>query len=511
MSATRDPLAGAADLSTRTGDPGLHRLAAGALLISFQGTTAPDWVLRGLEDGLGGVCLFGFNVADGEQVAALSARLNEAGRPVVSLDEEGGDVTRLAYHTGSVYPGNAALGAVDDVALTERVYRAMAADLARCGVNFDIGPVADVNTADDNPIIGTRSFGSSPDLVARHTVAAVRGLQSAGIAACVKHFPGHGATHQDSHLEIPLVDAPLDVLRERELVPFAAAIEAGAKSIMTAHVAVPELTGDLPATLSAQALTWLLRRELGYDGVVLTDALDMHAISGSVGLAEGAVRALAAGADLLCLGPLPTAEDVRGMVDHIVDAVAEGRLAAERLEEAAARVERLRDWFGVRHQAAGNGPAGNGEVTDGEAVGLDAARRAVSLTGSAGPLVDPFVVEIDTPPTIAVGEVPWGIAPWLPEAGIVRVRPSEADAGELLGRARERSLIVVVKDAHRHTDSRELVSALLAGRPDAVVVEMGLPIWRPGAGAYIATYGAARANARAAVELLSGGPSVAGL
>ncbi|MBD3144310.1 glycoside hydrolase family 3 protein [Microbispora bryophytorum] len=509
MSAKRDPLAGGADLSTRTGDPGLHRLAAGALLISFRGTTAPDWVLRGLEDGLGGVCLFGFNVAGGEQVAALTARLNEAGRPVVSLDEEGGDVTRLAYHTGSAYPGNAALGAVDDVALTERVYHAMAADLARCGVNLDMGPVADVNTADDNPIIGTRSFGPSPDLVARHTVAAVRGLQSAGIAACVKHFPGHGATHQDSHLEIPIVDASLDLLRERELVPFLAAIEAGAKSIMTAHVAVPELTGDLPATLSARALTWLLRRELGYDGVVLTDALDMHAISENVGLAEGAVLALAAGADLLCLGPLPTAEDVRGMVDHIVDAVTEGRLPAERLEEAAGRVERLRDWFAGAHLSSGNGPAG--EVAEGDVVGLHAARRAVSLTGSAGPLADPFVVEIDTPPTIAVGEVPWGVAPWLPEAEVVRVRPAEADAGALLGRARERSLIVVVKDAHRHPGSRRLISELLAARPDAVVMEMGLPIWRPEAGAYIATYGAARPNAQAAVELLSDGPSVAGL
>ncbi|GGO07090.1 sugar hydrolase [Microbispora rosea subsp. aerata] len=496
MSATSDSLPGAADLSTRTGDPGLHRLAAGALLISFRGTTAPDWVLRGLEDGLGGVCLFGFNIADGEQVAALNARLREAGRPVVSLDEEGGDVTRLAYHTGSAYPGNAALGAVDDVALTERVYHAMASDLARCGVNLDMGPVADVNTADDNPIIGTRSFGSSPDLVARHTVAAVRGLQSAGIAACVKHFPGHGATHQDSHLEIPLVDATLDLLRERELVPFLAAIEAGAKSIMTAHVAVPELTGDLPATLSPQALTRLLRHELGYDGVVVTDALDMHAISRSVGLAEGAVRALAAGADMLCLGPLPTPRDVRDIVAHVVDAVAGGRLAAGRLEEAAARVERLRDWFD-------GAPVAEGNTADNEIVGLDAARRAVSLTGSPGPLVDPFVVEIDTPPTIAVGEVPWGVAPWLPEAEIVRVKPGEADAEALLGRAKERSLVVVVKDAHRHADSRDLISALLAARPDAVVVEMGLPIWRPGAAAYIATYGAARANARAAVELLT--------
>lgn len=493
MSATRDSLPGAADLPARTGDRSLHRLAAGTLLIAFQGTTAPDWVLRGLEDGLGGVTLFGFNVADGAQVAALTTRLREAGRPVVSLDEEGGDVTRLAYHTGSAYPGNAALGAVDDVDLTERVYRAMAADLARCGVNLDMGPVADVNTAADNPIIGTRSFGSEAGLVARHTVAAVRGLQSAGIAACVKHFPGHGATHQDSHLEIPVVDASLDLLRERELVPFLAAIEAGAKSIMTAHVAVPELTGDLPATLSEAALTRLLRRELGYDGVVVTDALDMHAISRSVGLAEGAVLSLAAGADLLCLGPLPTPGDVEQMVEHIVGAVTEGRLPARRLEEAAERVDRLHGWLA----------ATGGEVAGSNVVGLDAARRAVSLTGAAEPLVDPFVVEIDTPPTIAVGEVPWGVAPWLPQAEVVRVKPREADAGALLGRARDRSLIVVVKDAHRHPDSRELISALLAARPDAVVVEMGLPIWRPDAGAYIATYGAARANAQAAVELLT--------
>lgn len=474
-------------------DRGLRRLAAGTLLVAFQGTTAPGWVLSELERGLGGVTLFGFNVADRAQLTELTAALRTAGEPVISLDEEGGDVTRLAYHVGSPYPGNAALGAVDDVELTHRVYRAIGFELAASGINLDMAPDADVNTADDNPVIGTRAFGNDAALVARHTVAAVRGLQSVNVAACVKHFPGHGATRVDSHLAIPVVDVSLEVLRERELVPFQAAIDAGAKSIMTAHVAVPVLTGTDPATLSPAALTSLLRGELGYDGVVISDALDMHAITHSVGLAGGAVLSLAAGSDLLCLGPLPTFDDIQQVIAEIVEAVGDGRLPLSRLEQAAARVADLRAWFG-------SGSTGTAEQ---HVVGLDAARRAVRLTGATEPLVDPVVIEIDTPPTIAVGDVPWGVAPWLPDAEIIRIKPADADAAALLERARGRSLVVVVKDAHRYTESRTLVSSLVAARPDATVIEMGLPIWRPDGGAYIATYGAARANTQAAVELLT--------
>lgn len=471
-------------------DRGLRRLAAGTLLVAFQGTTAPDWALRELEAGLGGVTLFGFNVADPAQLSDLTTTLKAAGEPVISLDEEGGDVTRLAYHVGSPYPGNAALGAVDDVELTHRVYQAIGSELAACGVNLDMAPDADVNTADDNPVIGTRSFGNDTALVARHTVAAVRGLQSVNVAACVKHFPGHGATRVDSHLTVPVVDVSLDVLRERELVPFQAAIKAGAKSVMTAHVAVPVITGDQPATLSAAALTELLRGELGYRGVVITDALDMHAITKSVGLAGGAVRTLAAGSDLLCLGPVPSYDDVRQIIAEIVAAVGDGRLPLSRLEEAAAHVAELRAWFGSGTAAAVE-----------EGIGLDAARRAVSVTGATNPLRDPLVIEIDTPPTIAVGDVPWGLD--LPTAETVRLKPADADPDTLLRRADGRSLVVVVKDAHRYTDSRDLVTALVSARPDATVIEMGLPIWRPDSAAYIATYGAARANAQAAVELLT--------
>ncbi|WP_049573725.1 glycoside hydrolase family 3 protein [Nonomuraea sp. SBT364] len=475
-------------------DRGLRRLAAGTLLVAFDGLSAPGWVLRELEGGLGGVTLFGFNVGDPAQLGELTAALRAAGDPVISLDEEGGDVTRLAYHVGSPYPGNAALGAVDDVDLTAQVYRAIGSELAAAGINLDMAPDADVNTAEDNPVIGTRAFGADPALVARHTVAAVRGLQSMGVAACVKHFPGHGATTVDSHLAIPVVDVPLDVLRARELAPFLAAVEAGTKSIMTAHVAVPALTGDTPATMSPAALTGLLRGELGYDGVVVTDALDMQAITDSVGLAGGAVASLVAGTDLLCLGPKPGYDEIQKIIAAIVDAVTDGVLSEARLEESAARVAALRAWAGSRPDA----------VPELTRVGLDAARRAVRLDGAPAPLSeDPLVVEVDTPPTIAVGDVPWGVSPWLPRGEVVRVKPAEARPDDLLERATGRSLVVVVKDAHRYADSRELVSALVTGRPDAIVIEMGLPVWRPGSAAYIATYGAARANAQAAMELLT--------
>ncbi|HEX4817093.1 MAG TPA: glycoside hydrolase family 3 protein [Nonomuraea sp.] len=468
-------------------DRGLRRLAAGTLLVAFQGATAPDWVLRELAGGLGGVTLFGFNVESAAQVGALAATLRAAGDPVISLDEEGGDVTRLAYHVGSPYPGNAALGAVDDAGLTYEVYRAIGAELAACGINFDMAPDADVNTVDDNPVIGTRSFGDDPALVSRHTVAAVRGLQSMRVAACAKHFPGHGATRLDSHLDIPVVDVTPEVLRERELAPFVAAIEAGVKSIMTAHVVVPALTGDRPATLSPAALTGLLRRELGFDGVVVSDALDMRAVTKSVGLAGGAALSLRAGADLLCLGPKPTYEDVRDIITRVAADV-----PGERLEEAAARVAELRAW------AAGQPPVPAGDG----AIGLAAARRAVRLTGVAAPLRDPLVVEVETPPTIAAGDVPWGLE--LPYGERVRVKPAEADAAAIAARAGGRSLVVVVKDAHRCADSRRLVTALAAARPDLTLVEMGLPIWAPEGVARVATYGAARVNALAAVELLTG-------
>jgi beta-glucosidase-like glycosyl hydrolase len=472
-------------------DVSLERLVNATLLVPFPGAVAPRWVLEGLERGMSGVTLFAINgnVPGAGALTALTAELREAGEALVSIDEEGGDVTRLAHETGSPYPGSAALGALDDPEVTRRVYRSLGAELHGAGVNLDFAPSADVNTAEDNPIIGTRAFGSDPELVARHVTASVAGLQEAGVAACAKHFPGHGATSQDSHLEIPVVEADLPLLERRELVPFRAAVAAGVRSIMTAHLRVPALTGAAPATLSSAAIAGLLRGTLGYDGVIVTDALDMRAASDAIGIPEAAVRALAAGADLLCLGSKEYEDSVRAIRERIMEAVREGRLPAERLERSAERIARLRTWLAVPRTA---------QVDRG--VGLAAARRAVQVTGSPSVAGDPVVFELGAPSNIAVGPVPWGLSPWVPDAASVDAET--ADSADLLRRAAGRPLVIVVRDAHRYAGHRALVSALVGARPDAVIVEMGLPVWRPEVAAYVATYGATRANARAAAEIL---------
>ena len=255
----------------------LRRAAAGTLLASFPGPSVPGWLLRRVEDGLGGVCLYGSNRhAD---IGAVAALLHGA-RPsvVVAADEEGGDVTRIEATTGSSLPGNAALGAVDDVELTRAVAGALGARLRSLGVDLDLAPCADVNSDPDNPVIGVRSFGADPALVARHTAAFVSGLQAAGVAACAKHFPGHGAVTVDSHLALPTVAE----VGERELAPFRAAVAAGVAAVMPGHLRVPALD-DAPASVSRRVLVDLLRGSLGFDGVVVTDALDMGGIGGPAG------------------------------------------------------------------------------------------------------------------------------------------------------------------------------------------------------------------------------------
>jgi beta-N-acetylhexosaminidase len=506
-------------------DPGLAQLADAVLIPPFPGHEAPPWILAALGDGLAGVTLFGLNVGTPAQLAGLTATLRAAGLeaaglaaagagavsgavsggragatlPVIAIDEEGGDVTRIAHHGGSPYPGNAALGAIDDVALTEAVYAALGADLAALGVTVDLAPAVDVNTAADNPVIGTRSFGADTALVARHAAAAVTGLQSAGVAACAKHFPGHGSTQLDSHHELATVDAPAGLLAERDLPPFAAAIAAGVRAIMPGHLRVPELTGDLPASLSHAALTGLLRGELGFTGVIVSDGLEMRAVSDVYGIPEAAVLAVLAGTDLLCLGRDQDQGMYAAVRAALVAAVGAGRLPGSRLEDAAARVARLRSWTAA---VAGRGTGGGAEI------GLDAARRAVRVDGVPGPLHRPLVVELVPPANMAVGSVPWGLGSWVRDDSLRRVStgaPPAALASSiagLLSDAAGRSLVIVVRDAHRYRAAADVVSELLAARPDAAVVEMGLPVWRPPAGLYLATFGAARTSGRAAAEVL---------
>ncbi|MHB1433974.1 MAG: beta-N-acetylhexosaminidase, partial [Streptosporangiaceae bacterium] len=306
------------------------------VLARFGGTVPPDWLLRWLDDGLGGVVLFAGNIAGPDQVRALTAELRRR-RPdlLIAADEEGGDVTRLEAGRGSSFPGNLALGATGDPGLTRSAAAAIGAMLADAGINLNLAPVADVDDNLANPIIGVRSFGSDPALVAEHVAAYVTGLRDSGVAGCAKHYPGHGAADADSHLGVPVIDRSLAMLRKRDLAPFRAAIAAGVQAVMTAHVVFPAVD-DRPATLSRRWLTDVLRGELGFGGVVITDALGMHAIDASVGCAPGAVLALAAGADLLCMPEDPSAQ--RACRAALAAAAGDGQLPSERVAAAAARV-----------------------------------------------------------------------------------------------------------------------------------------------------------------------------
>jgi beta-N-acetylhexosaminidase len=470
----------------------LERLAAATLLPGFVGLEPPDWIRRRLGLGLGGVVLYSRNVRDLEQLRRLTDELRrERADVIVAIDEEGGDVTRLEADRGSSYPGNAALGHVDDVQLTRAVALAMGSELARAGVNLDLAPVADVNTNPDNPVIGIRSFGSDGERVSRHVAAFVEGLQAAGVAACAKHFPGHGDTVTDSHLDLPTVPG----LEQEALLPFSAAVDAGARAIMTAHIRV-EAVGDDPATINGAILGELLRGELGFSGAVITDALEMRAISATIGVEEGAVRALAAGADALCLGHDLGEEATDRLGAQIVAAVRDGRLREERLAEAAAHVSEIALW-------ASEAPR---EEIPGVRVGHAAAQRALETHGPVPALGgQSMIVELRPEPSIAVGPQPYGLGDAvrsrLPSVDVVRFASGAPD-GLQDAVATHDQVVLVVQDAHRHAWQREAVEALSDRR--TVVVETGIPVWRPkDVGAYIATHGSGRVNLEAAAELLA--------
>ncbi|MFI9628272.1 glycoside hydrolase family 3 protein [Streptomyces sp. NPDC052042] len=497
----------------------LTRDALAVLQPGFTGTTAPDWVLRRVDEGLASVALFGRNVQTPEQVTVLTAQLRaEREDLLVAIDEEGGDVTRLEVRTGSSFPGNLALGHVDDVDLTRAVAQELGRRLAECGVNLNWAPSADVNSNPDNPIIGVRAFGADTGLVARHTAAYIEGLQASGVAACTKHFPGHGDTAIDSHHAMPRIDVDLETLYARELVPFRAAIEAGSKCVMSAHILLPALDPDHPGTVSPRILTGLLREELGYDGLIVTDAVEMQAIAGTYGIERGSVLAIAAGADALCVGGgLEDDGTVLRLRDALVAAVRNGELAEERLADAAARVRALASWA-QRARGAGSEPGAAAQegtapgTGAGRDVGLVAARRAVRVTGSAEPLTTPaYVASFTSESNIAVGdETPWGVAAELDllvpgtESGTYGGETAEPVAA-VLRAAGERRIVVTVRDAHRHAWMGEALDALVAERPDTVVVEMGLP-QAPARGAlHIATHGAARVCGQAAAEIIARG------
>lgn len=489
-------------------DLALRGLALTTLFPGFEGTrTPPAWLRRLAAEGLGGVVLFGRNV-DRERgddgVRELVAALRTDGpRLLVAIDEEGGDVTRLDVARGSAIPGNAALGALDDVATTERVAAELAERLRACGIDVNFAPVADVDVNAANPVIGVRAFGHDPALVARHVSAFVTGQQSRRVAAAAKHFPGHGGTAEDSHLTVPVLDAPMEVIRERELLPFQAAIKADAKLVMTAHIRTPALDPARPGTLSPAVVAGLLRRDLGYDGVVMTDGLDMHAISRTVGHAEAAVQALLAGVDALCIGGDSTdAGTVESMAAALVAAVRSGRLPEQRLAEAAGRVRELRAW--VDEDPATAEPDG----APGDAARA-AAARALTVHGTVQVPSSSLVIELRDDPSLAAGDVPWGVgAPLsrrLPDTVVVGVTEAGPQVTAVLAPHPDRAVVVCVRGARRRPWQRAFVAAARALRPDLVVVDHDVATPAAVLGDhYVLAHSAAAVSAEAAADVLTG-------
>jgi beta-N-acetylhexosaminidase len=469
----------------------LRVLADGVLMPCFDGRIAPEWLLRRVAGGLGAVCLFARNIDTPEQVRALTgALLAQRGELVIAIDEEAGDVTRLDAATGSRFPGAAALGRADDPALTAEIGYQVGVLLRDAGITLNFAPSADVAVDRSNPVIGTRSFGDDPELVARHAVAFLQGQQAAGVHACVKHFPGHGDTATDSHLSLAVVASDAAGLARVALPPFAAAIDAGVAAVMTGHLVIPVID-ELPASLSARWTTEILRGEMGFAGVVVTDALEMAAIAGNYGIATGAVLALRAGADLLCLGGEDAGEVMLDQVrDAIVHAVQQGELPLDRLTDAATRVRSLavlgetqRDWAAQPAAAS------------------VAAAAALEVAGPLPQLpADTLVLRCDEAGSLAVGTVPWGLSG--AGASVVELPLRRGDHLPLNEIRSAPAVVLLTRYRHLHHWMAHLAADLRALRPDAVLVEMGNSSIHDVAPPAIASHGASVANARAVAAVL---------
>lgn len=328
--------------------PSAIRRDIGQLLIgSLPGTTITS-ELKSLahEFSLGGLILFARNIEVPEQVAELSIDAQALASDVplwVSVDQEGGRVARLKAPF-TEWPPMAVLGRSGDAALAGRFAAALAAELRAVGVTLDYAPVLDIHTNPKNPVIGDRALAEDADSVARLGAAIIVGLQNGGVAACGKHFPGHGDTSVDSHLDLPLVEHPPDRIRRVECVPFRGAIQADVAFIMTAHVLVPAFDEAKPATLSPRIVQEILRDELGFPGVIVSDDLEMKAVAKTYAVPEAAVQAVAAGCDalLICSG---NAEVQAETLEALVHAVEEGRISYKRLDDAQARLRKAKERF----------------------------------------------------------------------------------------------------------------------------------------------------------------------
>jgi beta-N-acetylhexosaminidase len=489
-------------------------LARSIIAVGFEGNCSADAPLDELRAfGPGAIVLFARNAGSADALRALVADLRavDALPPLIAVDQEGGRVARIGEPFVQL-PSAMAIGAAHDVDACERLGTLLGRDLARIGISVDFAPVADLALEPENTVIGTRAYGGDPLRVGRFAGAFARGLERGGVAAAIKHFPGHGSTAVDSHLELPHVRIDEATFRARDLQPFAAAISGeAAQIVMAGHVVVDAFDAVHPASLSPHILSRLLRNELGFDGVACTDCLQMDAIARDPGTVAGAVAALAAGADLLLVSH--SIALAREAADAVAAAVGAGAIPLERLQEAARRVRALRERYATLQPYGGELDA---------ALPLEVARRAVTVLRGALRLRDEHPVTVisfegdafDGAGGVRTDRPSLSTAlrarRWKSEVMRVALDPDADDVDLLLGHLPslgDRNFVITVRRAHLHPQQQSAVGRILALVPDAAIVSAAEPydaqLW-PAAKTVACIYGDDAVAFAACADVLSG-------
>lgn len=494
------------------------------LLLGFGGTEMDAAIGAFLEEmEPGGVALFTRNITGPEQTMKLVQGIRShdvvvGGRPLVpfiAVDQEGGTVVRLKSQA-AVLPSAMALGAVDDVELAREVGRTLGADLVAWGFNMNLAPVLDVNSNPKNPVIGIRSFGGDARRVAEIGVAYAQGLGEAGVIAVAKHFPGHGDTDVDSHYGLPILHHDRERLFDVELRPFARAFAEGLPAIMTAHIVLPLIAegDDVPATVSHKVLTGLLREELAYDGLVITDGLEMQGIVDR-GVGEAAVEAVVAGADMVMV--LWSADKKREVRQALLDAARSGRLPADRVDQAVRRVLEAKARAGLFSRPVVDVQSARRQLAhhDRRAL-LEVARRAVTVVKDSHrslPLGKGSVVAVAAAQPAFLQEIAAHTKArtlslsWTPSKERVR-----KDAARLVELAKDADVVVV---GMQNGDHAALVRAVQQAWPDKpiVVVSFGSPylIYSfPTISTYVCAFGWRDDSAKAAGRVVTGSLAAVG-
>ncbi len=483
--------------------PSPEELAYGLMTAEFPGPELPEGFFK---KPYGGVILFAKNIRSPRQLKELTGRIrSEAGGEIlIGVDQEGGTVTRVSFPGMTPLCGNMAIGRTGSEDLAFRNGRICGWEIAELGFNCDFAPCSDVNSNPLNPIIGTRSFGESPELVAKMAAAFARGLEAGGVIACAKHFPGHGDTGVDSHLAMPVSQKTLKELEECELIPFMEVVRAGIPMIMTSHICFPKIDPGLPATLSKRILTGVLRERLGFDGVIITDSMAMKGIRNGFGYGEAAVRALEAGADMLIACGAESERDEAAKA--IVNALKSGRLKEEALTESLLRTRRA---LAERRDAP--------PPEDGMETARETARRSIEVKrggGLAGRRIPETLVvcpeKLRPSPHSAPSE-----NPWLPElmgyadAELFDPETGACDDREIRRKAmKARRIVFMVSESGRLKGPQLKVAELLRPfGPKTVAMSANSPYveedldWAAG---YVNAFSGGRLSIESAVAAIDG-------